>query len=198
MDLHRSTKEGGRMHKNLSLTGSLLVIRLLSLLYFIPLHDLEVISQGSVTDRIPKLNNCSQLCRTSLPQYPPSVERSLHTTLGASQSHCSQSIKRQLLLLCPSKSSNYAVLGVLVSGQVLPACSETQKMETETPKLAAISCYFLYNSLHQSSAASEAKMVSLLIVTDGFFVLKNWPSIFELKLFVPTTEEELVTKLSKV
>lgn len=90
------------------------------------------------------------------------------------------------------------MLGVLVSGQVLPACSETQKMETETRKLAAISCYFLYNSLHQSSAASEAKMVSLLIVTDGFFVLKNWPSIFELKLFVPTTEEELVTKLSKV
>lgn len=49
--------------------------------------------------------------------------------------------------------------------EVLPACPETQK--TETPELASISCHFLYNSLQQSSAASETKMVSLLMVTDG-------------------------------
>lgn len=175
---------------------SLLVIRLLSLLYLVPVHDLEVNSQGSVTDRTPKLSNCSQLCRTSLPQYPPSIERSPTSHWGASQSHCSQSMKRQLFPLPKQRAHTMPMFGVLMSGQVLPPCPETQ--ETETPKLASISCYFLYNSLQQSSAAYETKMLSSLMVTDGFFSPKNWPSLFELKLLAPTTEEVLVTKLRKV
>lgn len=135
MGLHRSTKEGGRMHKNLSLTVSLLVIRLLSLLYFISLHDLEVLSQGSVTDRIPKLNNCSQLCRTSLPQYPPSVERSLHTTLGSiPKPLLSEHQKATAPSLSKQRAQTMPVLGVLMSGQVLPACPETQKTGNRNPQ----------------------------------------------------------------
>lgn len=96
------------MHKNLTLTVSLLVIRLLSLLYLVPVHDLEVNSQGSVTDRTPKMSNCSQLCRTSLPQYPPSIERSPQITLGSIPKPLLSEHEKATVPSAQAESSHYA------------------------------------------------------------------------------------------